>query len=217
MLYKSRFKNIKQLQIGSLSIVAVMLLFLTGCTNNLEDDILGKWSDGTPKESLEFFEDKSMILQTRKESIPGTWIVIEDGKRIKFNIKGAFGLELSGTAKYFASSNEKEDFIEMNFAGKAGKAYRMRNIQDVIVGKWSNSANGVAEFFEGGEVVIEERSAGNKWKKIPGSWSVVEDGIEVEAMVDGEGKISILFDNTGLHPNGERYIEFDGAKLNRVM
>jgi len=77
-------------KINNSFLVAILLLLFSACTSK-ESKLIGKWAeDGNESSgSIEFFQDKTLTMQSEDLPFSGTWIILDDG-RIKLEIDAIF-------------------------------------------------------------------------------------------------------------------------------
>lgn len=85
------------LAVGLVCITAV-LLGVTACRPT-QSQLLGKWKEKAGTEVLEFFKDGRVSITDKRQSLAGSWTVLDDG-RIKLEVSFlGTGQILTGTLK----------------------------------------------------------------------------------------------------------------------
>lgn len=89
-------------------LVALLLVLISSCSKKPE--IIGKWHpEGEPGKVTEFFKDGTYTTSGKP---PGTYELLDDGKRIKLTVLGAFTFvldDLELDSEKLRGSNQGEE------------------------------------------------------------------------------------------------------------
>ena len=67
-----------------LMIIGLACFIMTGCSSNVETEIIGEWKSSAPNQTLVFHQDRTVEMKSPAHSTYAGSYTIEDGNKLTF-------------------------------------------------------------------------------------------------------------------------------------